>query len=393
MFRSIALAIGCCLLSAYGLTAEPLLDKTDLFTSGEDGYALYRIPGIVVTPKGTVLAYCEARKNPGGDWGQIDVMLRRSTDGGKTWLPRQHLAIPGAFERNPAAVAHKLGKDGEITFNNPVAIADRNTGAVHFFICVEYARCFYLKSDDEGRSFSKPVEITATFDEFKKEYPWRVLATGPGHGIQLTSGRLIVPVWLSTGDGGHAHRPSAVSVIHSDDHGATWRRGDIVTRDPDFANPSETAAVQLRDGRVMLNIRNEDKRLRRLVSYSKDGATGWTRPQFVDLPEPVCMASLVRLSFATDGGKNAILFSNPDNPTNRQRKNVSVRLSHDEGATWPIVKPLEPGPSGYSDLAVAPDGTIYCFYERGALDKNAFRVRNLCVARFNVQWLTQKRAD
>src|ERR1019366_9633424 len=103
-----------------GSAAEPLFEKVDLFEAGKDGYVLYRIPGIAVTKKGTVLAYCEARKNSGSDWDHIDILLRRSSDGGKTWEPRQQLAqLDGPFERNPAAVKMKLAKPGERAFNNP----------------------------------------------------------------------------------------------------------------------------------------------------------------------------------------------------------------------------------------------------------------------------------
>ena len=363
--------------------AEPFLDKVDLFEAGKDGYALYRIPGIVVTKKGTVLAYCEARKNAGGDWGHIDLLFRRSSDGGKTWEPRQHVVqFDGKFERNPVAVKQKLGKEGEITLNNPVAIADLKTGDVHFLVCVEYGRCFYLRSSDDGKTFTKPTEITSTFDKFRPESAWKVLATGPGHGIQLNSGRLLVPVWLSTGAGGHAHRPSCVAVIYSDDHGKSWQRGDIVVRDPDLANPSETVAVQLVDGRVMLNIRHEGKPNFRAVSLSNDGATKWSIPKLdKGLPEPVCMGSIVRFDRAR------ILFANPNNPTGRERKNVSVRLSSDEGKTWSHSRSIEPGPSGYSDLAVTHDGTILCFYERGA-GADMYRTRWLTVARFNLEWVT-----
>jgi len=345
------------------------VEKTVLFGAGEDGYAVFRIPGIVVTTKGTVLAYCVGRKTP-GDWADIDVFLRRSTDGGKTWQPRRCLA-----------------DEGTSTVDNPTAIVDRKTGAVHLLYQVDYARCFYTRSDDDGVTFSEPVEITPVFEEFRREYDWNVIAPGPGHGIQLRTGRLIVPVWLSTG--GKRHRPSIVSVIYGDDHGQTWHRGEVVARAGEkFVNPSETVAVELTDGRVMLNIRNECPRARRLVSFSKDGATGWTEPAFDEtLFEPICFAGIQRLSAKPADEKNRILFVNP-NSGSRARRNLTVRLSYDEGRTWPVAKVLDPGIAGYSDLAVGPDGTIYCLYERGGLGGNHYHTRGITVARFSLEWLT-----
>jgi len=228
------------------VAAERLMEKTDLFTAGTAGYATYRIPGMIVTSRGTLLAYCEARKSLQGDWGTIDIMMRRSTDAGATWdKQRKIVNITGKVVQNVVALKQNLAKEGEITVNNPVAIADRRTGAVHFLYCVEYGRCYYMRSDDDGQTFYEPVDITGTFDNFRDEYDWKVLATGPGHGIQLKNGRLLVPVWLSTGTGGHAHRPSCVSVVYSDDYGKTWRRGEIVVANPNPVNPSETVPVQL----------------------------------------------------------------------------------------------------------------------------------------------------
>ncbi|MCP4247603.1 MAG: exo-alpha-sialidase, partial [bacterium] len=204
--------------------------------------------------------------------------------------------------------------------------------------------------------FTEPVDVTPTFDRFRPDYDWKVLATGPGHGIQLSNGRLIVPVWLSTGTGGHAHRPSVASVVYSDDHGRTWERGDIAAGPDDPKNPSETLAIELTDGRVMLNLRNESPQHRRAITYSTDGATGGTPFVFDDaLVEPICMASLIRLSAAPESDKNRILYAHPDSSEPRDparpesnfvRQNVSVKLSYDEGETWPVSKPLEPGISG-----------------------------------------------
>ena len=379
------------------------LEKIDIFEAKTGGYMLYRIPGIVVTAKGTVLAYCEARKSASGDWGTIDILLRRSTDGGRTWGEPHRLAdVPGPKQKNPVALKQKLATNDEVTYNNCTLFADR-AGPVHALFCLEYARCFYLRSDDDGLTWSKPVEITKTFDAFSSEFDWKVLATGPAHGIQLRSGRLVVPVWLSTGTGGHAHRPSVAATIYSDDAGATWHRGDIaVPSTPEWIDPNETVVVELADGRVMLNVRSWSKQHRRLVTTSPDGATDWTKPEFDDaLLEPICMASIVRYSLAGEAGaRNRILFANPhwleraDGKAQpgfgRDRKNVSVKLSYDEGQTWPVNKSLEAGFSGYSDLAVLPDGTILCFYERGSIDgKDNYGTGRLTVARFNLAWLTE----
>jgi sialidase-1 len=379
--------------------AEPAFEQADVFRAGEGGYALYRIPGVVVTPKGTVLVYCEARASERGDWGRTDILLRRSADGGRTWdAARKVAAPPPDARKNPVAVAQNLGKPGEITMNNPVAVVNRQAGTVHFLYCVEYARCFYTRSDDDGRTWAEPVEITSVFDQFRPEYDWKVIAAGPGHGIQLRSGRIVIPVWMSTGAGGHAHRPSCVATVYSDDDGRTWRRGEIVVNHPDLTNPSETVAVELSDGRVMLNIRHEGKpgepgpngTTWRAVSISPDGATNWS-PVRLDksLPEPVCMAGLARWDGPNEGSKGSILFSNPHNVTGRERKNLTVKLSEDAGTTWAFARTIEPGTAGYSDLAAGPDGTVFCFYERGASADDPARRRSLSLARFNLEWVKQ----
>jgi sialidase-1 len=387
------------LLFSSAHAAEPYLEKQDLFLVGEDpAYQLYHIPGVVVTAKGTVLAWCEARQNAAGvsDWDDIHILLRRSTDDGKTWSAPQSIAdVPGPKTKNPFALAMKNVDPKAITYNNPVLIAGRD-GTVHMLFCLEYMRCFYQRSDDDGLTWSAPKEITPAFEDFKNDYDWKVLATGPNHSIQLKTGRLVVPVWLSTGTGGNAHRPSVTATIYSDDQGKTWKAGEIAVPNTDeWINPNETVAVELNDGRVMLNVRSESKAHRRLVTTSPDGAGDWSTPVFDEaLNEPICMAGLVRYSV---GDENLILFSNPDNlakekgkaepGTSRDRKNLSIKGSRDEGRTWAVNKVLEPGPSMYSDLAVTPSGTILCFYGRGT--KPGFAGSGLTLARFNLEWLLQ----
>jgi sialidase-1 len=354
--------------------------KTDLFEARTGGYFTYRIPGIVATKAGTLLAWAEGRKTGTGDWVGIDIILRRSCDGGATWgAPR----VIANAEEKPA--------------HNAVAIADQRSGVVHFHYCVNYARAYYMKSEDDGATFSKPVEITAVFERFHLQFLWNVIATGPAHGLQLRSGRLVVPVWLS--NGGKRHRPSAVGVIYSDDHGVTWQAGDLVPNT--LINMSETTAVELEDGSVMLNIRSEDREHRRAISVSRDGARKWSCPVFDNqLLEPVCMASLLRLNWKLSGQPGRILFSNPDNVAysgkhgpsydqNKDRVNLTIKLSCDDGKTWPVSKVLEPSVSAYSDLAVGTDGMIYCCYERDGVNGSMWDTRFVTVARFSPAWLTE----
>jgi sialidase-1 len=383
--------------------AEPFIEKQDLFIVGDNpAYSLYHIPGVVVTAKGAVLTWCEARKRAAGvsDWDDIRILLRRSTDDGKTWSTARSVAdVPGPKAKNPFALKMKNVDPNDVTYNNPVLVADKD-GTVHMLFCLEYMRVFYQRSDDDGLTFSTPIEITSAFDAFKKDYDWKVLATGPNHSIQLKTGRLVVPVWLSTGTGGNAHRPSVTATIYSDDSGKSWHAGDIaVPCTEEWINPNETVAIELNDGRVMLNVRSESKAHRRLVTTSPDGSTNWSTPKFDDaLLEPICMGGIVRYQHE---GQSLILFSNPHNldvtkgkpepGKSRARRNVSVKLSRNEAQTWPVNKLIEDGPSMYSDLAVTHSGTILCFYGRSGDSKGvaAFAGGRLTLARFNLDWLTK----
>jgi sialidase-1 len=368
---SIVLMSSGCKTTKYA-GSKVLFDSINVFTPG-GAYASMRIPALVMSKKGTLLAFCEGRIGTASDWADMDLLMRRSTDGGKTWEPNVVIAAK---------------KSGEPT-SNATPIVDKD-GTIHLLYQRDYARAYYTYSKDDGRTWSEAADITYAFDAFKPEYDWKVLAPGPGHSIQLKNGRLLVPVWLSNPAKmlpRRSHAPSCIATIYSDDLGKTWKRGEIIANNnPEFKNPSETMAIELKDGRVMVNIRNVTEKHRRGISYSNDGISGWTKPVFDDaLFEPICMASITRLPESLGGG---MLFINPDSRdiAKYPRKNLTVKISNDEGQSWPVNKVINPGTSGYSDVAVGADGTIYCLYETNSNPGRDFNY-SLVLKRFNLKWL------
>lgn len=366
---------------------EPVLEKKNLFSRRKRGFNNYRIPALAITQNGTILAACEARKKK-SDWACRAIMMRRSTDGGKTWT-RQ---IPIVKSEDKQWKEHP-----ETALNNPLFIIDRNKPLIHFLYCKHYEQAFYMRSTDEGKSFSEPVEITSAFEPFREHFDWKVLATGPGKGIQLRSGRLIAPVWIAYGKKG-SHHPSVCGVIYSDNSGKTWEAGQLIPtyKTDDMPNGSESYAVQKANGNIYFNFRNTSRKRRRSFSISPNGVGDWSIPKFDEsLFEPICMASLIRFTERDTNGaeKNRILFSNPDSsdipdPSRRMRKHLTIKMSYDECESWPIARRIEEGKSGYSDLAVDPDGMIYCLYERGGKRRWNTYYHNIAIAKFNLEWLT-----
>ena len=336
--------------------ADDALRQVDVFISGTEGYHTYRIPGIVLSSKGTLLAFCEGRKTGRGDHGDLDLVLRRSTDGGKTWEPMQ--------------LVYEEGGTAGITIGNPCPVVDRATGTIWLPFCRNNDRVFITHSTDDGRSWAQPVEIT----EHVKKPGWDWYATGPGHGIQLRSGRLLIPCdcgdskgWDNWDKKGHS------LVFYSDDHGQTWRLGGVT--DPGM---NECEAVELADGSLLLSMRQYLGPKQRAFSTSTDAGLTWSKPRHhPEVHCPVCQSSILRHTLPP-AEKNRILYSGPGGPG---RSHMTVRLSYDEGRSWPVAKVIHEGSAAYSDLVILPDQSIGCLYERDNYGKITF-------ARFTLQWLT-----
>jgi sialidase-1 len=353
------------LLAATGLAAagEPkaMPELIDVYVSGRDGYHTYRIPALVATPTGTLLAFCEGRKDNARDHGDIDLMLKRSADGGRTWSAQQ--------------VVHEEGGDAKITIGNPCAVVDEATGAIWLAFCRDNARVFVTSSRDDGRTWATPTEITGTV----KRPGWSWYATGPGVGIQLRlgphKGRLVIPCDHKIRDDAtryHSH------VIVSDDHGKSWRLGGSTGN-----GANECHVIERTDGTLLLNARRARfvKEPYRYTATSADGGATWSPLAFdKTLIDPRCQGSMIRVD-PSDSGDRRILHSNVAHRKNRV--GVTVRLSEDEGRTWVAARCLLPGPSAYSSLAMLPDGQVGCLLEGGP----RHRYQKIMLARFGLDWL------
>jgi sialidase-1 len=347
-------------LSLPPLTAAEFT-QVEVFRSGEGGYHTYRIPALVVSRKGTLLAFCEGRRGGGGDSGDIDLLLKRSHDNGRTWSATQVVA--------------DLGED---TIGNPAPVVDRKTGAIILLLtrnpgkaterqiidgAASGTRTVWLsRSADDGATWTQPEEITSSV----KLPEWTWYATGPGNGIQLRDGRLVIPCdhILAGSKANYSH------VVVSDDGGRTWKLGGSAGD-----NTNESAVLELRDRTLMLNMRSNHGKNRRAVATSQDRGATWSAVKLDDaLIEPVCQASLIRFR------KDRLLFSNP---ADVKRVRMTVKMSRDEGKTWPVARLVHEGPAAYSSLAQLKDGRIGLLYERG--EKRAYEL--ITFARFDRGWV------
>lgn len=376
-FRTAAIAYLFCGLAGHAAD----FSGVTVFRNGQDGYNVFRIPAIVRAANGDLLAFCEART--GGDASEIDLVSRRSADNGKTWRPLHVVQDHDDFRELFAQDAPP------ITVGNPAPVVDLmspdHPGRIWMPFTLENDRVFVIHSDDHGKTWSPRREITRDV----KRAPWGWYATGPVHAIQLQHGqhrgRLVVPADHRLGDDGAARGAEGAQAIISDDHGTTWRLGAVDDTYHDDLKANETTVVELNDGRLYFNTRDQHGKATgtRGAAYSSDGGDSfdpasdtryrWFSPEAAVFDPPVVQCALLRASSTIDGdNRNLILFSGPDEngPSGRGRSDLRLRYSLDETETWHDGPLIHVGPAAYSDMVRLASGHFGVLFEAGGKGQN-----------------------
>ncbi|MCY3758797.1 MAG: sialidase family protein [Acidobacteria bacterium] len=342
-----------------GCAAEPEITHVDVFTSGQDGYHTYRIPAVETAPDGSLLVFTEARKynrhDPGTHGNDIDLVYKRSTDGGKTWSEMSVLDDPG--ERWGSC--------------NPVTLLDRTTNRVWLFhnrtrpdrssasarVGTDDSQAWARYSQDNGLTWSDPMDLTGIARDIEQ---WGSSFFGPGGAVQNAKGRLIVPVAQTTGKGndGKTYTPTTWTAfaIYSDDHGETWTRGQLAS-----SSTSENQFVELADGNLLMDAR-QDEGPTRSIFLSSDGGQTWSPPRTGQVVPPIA-SGIERYSLVSAGSdRNRILWSGPKGPG---RQTMVLRVSYDEGKTFGNERVISEDKAAYSDMTLLSDRSIGVIWERG----------------------------
>ena len=343
--------------------------QRDLFHRGDDGVNTYRIPALVETGKGTLIAVVDARHDNSNDLpGRISLVMRRSFDHGVDWEPartieevkdggvgdasllldRSNGRVWCFFTYGPPGIGFRTARPGAVTGPTTLQIH-----AMH--------------SDDEGASWSDAEDLTPQL----KDATWQAVFAASGTDIQTRSGRFLMPLVVRDGEG-VLHSANA----YSEDHGKSWKAGAFIGEGTD-----ESHTVELGDGTIEQNMRNGKSRA---VAFSHDdGATFGPVRHDAALIDPGCNAGITRGRF---GRRDVLIFTNA---AAAARQNLTVKLSFDGGESWPVARVLNGGPSGYSTVICLRDGSIGVLYERGS----AGPAEEITFARFGLNWVTEKASD
>ena len=373
-----------------GLQLSARKSEAPVFISGADGHKSYRIPAIIHTPDGVLLAFAEGRFNGSDDFGNIDIVLKRSTDHGKTWGKISSVANYDKLQAgNPAPVIDLLDPlypQGRIflfynTGNNHEGEVRKGKGI---------REVYYKTSVDGGISWSGPVNISTQVHKpnqpganpaynFKED--WRSYANTPGHAMQFTyslfKGRIYVAANHSEGEAKAGGADYFAHGFFTDDHGKTFKLSETVP----LAGSNESSAAELSNGSLILNSRNQKGDIKaRIVALSKNGGATWDSVYFDhNLPDPVCEGTI--LNIGKQNGKRILAFCNAADINDRN--NLTLRISYDEGRTW-SKSYLVDGSSGpdkkdfaaYSDIVAVTKNKIGVLYEKGDYSKIVFKLVN-----------------
>ncbi|UOG77451.1 glycoside hydrolase (plasmid) [Hymenobacter tibetensis] len=362
-------------------------EETVVFQNGEGGYLCYRIPAIVKAPTGELLAFAEGRVTDCGDFGDVDLVLRASSDNGKTWGPVRRAADYNAAQVGNPAPVYDLT---DPRFPNGRLFLLYNTGTVsegEVRAGKAIREVWYITSTDHGNTWSAPVNITTQVNRPNKpavnpQYgfaeDWRSYANTPGHALQLSlgahKGRLFVAANHSAGPPQPQARDYRAHGFYSDDHGRTWHLSPTIP----YPGGNESTAAETSSGGVLMNIRNQSGDAKnRLLTSSPDVAQFWEPVRVAqDLPDPVCQGSMVNYQAAT--GQRYLLFSNANSQAKREK--LTVRVSQDDGQSWPISKEIYAGSAAYSDLVIQQNQQIGVLYEKDNYNKIVY-------TQFSYNWL------
>ncbi len=336
-----------------------------LFKNQTEDYKCYRIPALIKASNQIILAFAEGRLMDCNDFGNVDILQRKSMDGGKNWSDIKVVAQFGDLQAgNPAPVVDWFDPnypDGRIfLFYNTGDVSEHNMR-----LGKGVREVMYITSIDQGESWSKPVNITEQVHFNKtttqKQKDWRTHANTPGHALQFKRGkyrgRIYVPANHSIGEPQERYNEYQAYGFYSDDHGKTWS----VSPDIGVSSSNESIGVELTNGTLMLNVReqNGDSK-QRIVALSTNGGESWDKIYFdEELISPVCQSSL--LLFEQEQS-NILIYSGPNSTEKREK--MTLKFSFDEGKNWTKEKEIYSGGAGYSDLVQINNDTIGLLYEK-----------------------------
>lgn len=344
-----------------------------VFKNGTDNYACYRIPAMISAPNGDLLVYAEARKSGCNDFGDIDIVMKRSTDKGKTWSSLQIVVDNNSLKAgNPAPVVDAYDPrfpNGRIfllynTATTSEGEARKGNGV---------REIWYITSNDNGITWSKPTNITTAVHRplaptYNAAYnfpeDWRTNALTPGHALQLTRGKNRGRIFVAANHAvaanpGDQHvETNKAHCFYSDDHGDTWQLGATV----EMPGGNESTAAELEDGTVLQNIRYKNPADKyRVLAFSRSGGESWdTAYVCKELPDPVCEGSMISFDYK---GKYLVLFCNASSQTAREK--LTIKVSKDNGRSWPVSFLVDSGEAAYSDILRTGTDTIGVLYEKG----------------------------